>query len=159
MKRIFAKIIIGLVLLIAMSVGFLFVEANFFPGSGNLKPPLTSTPSPQSILSAGRLAPLPIDASQVKTHAWHGPLTGESFLAFTAPRDSIASWLSQSTSLQKITGELSCRDNPCAPEWFPRGYVGINAELYEIPTNGHYAWLQVIIINPENTVYIYILWS
>ena len=166
MKRITKALIIGLgcvVLLYlvgpALILALVLVVADLFPGSGKPVSIPTSAPPAQSVLKAGRLAPLPTDASEVKTHAWHGVFTGQSFLTFKASPDSIASWLKQSQALQGVPpAQEPYQKSKSAPQWFP--VDGGNAKaLYSIPAHKHHNWGHVIVDTSASTVYIHIVWS
>jgi len=138
----------------------------------------------ESILSAGRLADLPPDASDIHYDSWSAMFTGEQFLRFTASEQTIEQFIKNSKSLNSIEPaiisveyprlpwtdsailketsskelENSYHERPTIPEWY-MGPHRARGRYFEIPSHEGHNWGEIIIDDETHTVYINVVWS
>jgi len=125
------------------------------------------TPDVASFLNEARLATLPSNASNIKTHGWAALFTGEQYMTFTAPRSDIDAWLTRCKDISNQTPTTLPSDlthapflpDDEAPRWFKPSPT-MTGRMFEIPpdASGHYQG-SIIIDDDRNEVYIDIIWS
>ena len=138
----------------------------------------------ESILSAGRLADLPPDASDIHYDSWSAMFTGEQFLRFTASEQTIEQFIKNSKSLNSIEPAIisveyprlpwtdsvdlerisskefknSYHERPTIPDWY-MGPHRARGRYFEIPNHEGHNWGEIIIDDETHTVYINVVWS
>jgi hypothetical protein len=146
-----------------------------------------SARKPEAILKDGRLAELPVSATDIKAEGWNGIFTGECYLVFCATPEDIEKFIAESPSIKDTEPEIFssekmylpyCEPNDFTydadleayfehkyffprksqPEWYNIA-IRLKGRRYEIPAFKHHNWGSVIINDETNTVYINVIWS
>ncbi len=132
------------------------------------------------ILRAGRLAPLPPSATDIRTASWSGMFTGAGHLSFRATPEDIERFIANSPSLEHVAPKTYDQDHKHLPfasqrgepadlrdDYFqprPRPFwydvtIRRKGRQYEIPAADHHNWGWVTINDETHTVYIEVVWS
>ncbi|MGD9110620.1 MAG: DUF4190 domain-containing protein [Phycisphaerales bacterium] len=152
-------------------------------------PIITHSRNPNGILKAGRLAPLPQSAADVKAAGWSSIFAGEDYLMFSASPADIDKFIADSPSISKSIPEvytpqhkhLPSPENISdfndfeieehikhdyyyrhedTPDWYePTINIGRKYEIPGDPNKNGHNWGSVIINDESHCVYIEVIWS
>lgn len=111
--------------------------------------------SPAEVLAAGRLPALPNDAKDVKSLYWSGFTSGEKYLRFTAPPETVTKFIKDSGLAKAECRKLYMHKE--VPKWFDPSKLE-SPVCYQIEPNARQHNYGLIWIQ-DDTILIKVTWS